>query len=73
VVIKVLVEAWMPLSELNCVPRREAEFIRVSKLSNLHSYLARRPTARISTTAITLSRNVLSSVYTYATGMRGDM
>jgi len=73
VVVRALVEAWLPLGELNDVSRREAGFIRIPKLSNLHPYLARRPTARISTIAVTLSRNVFSSMYIYATGMRGDM
>ncbi|MHA1664977.1 MAG: hypothetical protein ACTSVW_04015 [Candidatus Njordarchaeales archaeon] len=42
--MKRLVESNIPLSELNETARREAGFIRVPKLSNLHPYLARRPT-----------------------------
>jgi len=50
---KRVIEEWLPLGELNENARREMGFIRVPKISNLHTWLARRPTsiARASTLA----------------------
>ncbi len=42
---KRLVETLIPLDKLNDVAKREAGFIRAPKLSNMHPYPARRPTA----------------------------
>ncbi len=48
-----LVEEWLPLEELNAFGRREASFIRVPKINNIHTWWARRPagTARVLTLA----------------------
>jgi adenine-specific DNA methylase len=43
--MKRLVEDVLPLDKVNRTARVEAGFIRVPKISNLHPYLARRPTA----------------------------
>jgi len=40
-----LVEEYLPLSKINENSKTEAGFIRVPKISNLHPYLARRPTS----------------------------
>lgn len=55
---KRLIEEWLPLSELNENARREMGFIRIPKISNLHSWMARRPTctSRILTLASILPR-----------------
>ena len=44
-----LVEKWLPLAEVNAYGKREAGFIRVPKINNLHTWWARRPagTARV--------------------------
>jgi putative DNA methylase len=42
---KRLVEEVLPLDKVNRTARVEAGFIRAPKISNLHPYLARRPTA----------------------------
>jgi adenine-specific DNA methylase len=42
---KRLVEDVLPLDKVNRTARVESGFIRVPKISNLHPYLARRPTA----------------------------
>lgn len=51
-----LIEDWLPLAEVNKNARTETGFIRVPKISNLHLWLARRPTcvARTLTLASTL-------------------
>jgi len=51
--MKRLVECYIPLDELNKTSKKEAGFIRVPKISNIHPYLARRPTATART--LTLS------------------
>jgi len=43
--IRLLVEEYLPLSKINENSMTEAGFIRVPKISNLHPYLARRPTS----------------------------
>jgi len=65
-----LVETSIPLNELNDVAQREAGFIRVPKISNLHPYLARRPTAtaRVLTLAAVLPENVSPDEFTRAVG-----
>jgi len=40
-----LVEEYLPLSDINENSENEAGFIRAPKISNLHPYLARRPTS----------------------------
>jgi len=69
--LKTLAETQIPLEELNNVARREAGFIRVPKLSNLHPYLARRPTAtaRVLTLAAVLPKNVTIGEFTKAIGL----
>ncbi|MCG2864875.1 MAG: DUF1156 domain-containing protein [Vulcanisaeta sp.] len=42
---RLLVEEYLPLSKINENSMTEAGFIRVPKISNLHPYLARRPTS----------------------------
>jgi len=61
----------MPLSEVNDVSRREAGFIRIPKLSNLHPYLARRPTAtaRVLTLAAILPENASPNEFIRAVGL----
>jgi putative DNA methylase len=68
--VKRLAEVSIPLDELNNVARKEAGFIRVPKLSNLHPYLARRPTAtaRVLTLAAVLPENVPLNEFIHAIG-----
>ena len=40
---KRLIEEWLPLTELNVYGKREASFIRVPKINNIHTWWARRP------------------------------
>jgi adenine-specific DNA methylase len=54
-----LVEEYLPLGKINENSKTEAGFIRVPKISNLHPYLARRPTS--ATRALTLA-SVLPSL-----------
>ena len=56
---KKLVEEWLPLSALNKNAKKEMGFIRVPKISNMHTWLARRPTcsARVLTLASILPCN----------------
>ncbi len=70
--MKRLIETRIPLKELNDVARREAGFIRVPKLSNLHPYLARRPTAtaRILTLASILPENTDIEEFKEAIGFK---
>ncbi|MFP3319302.1 MAG: DUF1156 domain-containing protein [Acidilobus sp.] len=56
---RLLVEEYLPLSKINENSKTEAGFIRVPKISNLHPYLARRPTS--ATRALTLA-SVLPSL-----------
>ncbi|ACL10888.1 predicted DNA methylase containing a Zn-ribbon module [Desulfurococcus amylolyticus 1221n] len=68
---KTLAEATIPLGDLNSVAEKEAGFIRVPKLSNLHPYLARRPTstARVFTLAAVLPENADPGDFTRAVGL----
>jgi len=50
---KRLIEEWLPLREINENAKMEMGFIRVPKISNLHLWLARRPTS--SARALTLA------------------
>ena len=65
-----LVEEYLPLSKINENSRIEAGFIRVPKISNLHPYLARRPTstARALTLASILPSNVIREEFERALG-----
>lgn len=67
---KLLVEEILPLSKINENARIEAGFIRVPKISNLHPYLARRPTstARALTLASILPSNVIREEFEKALG-----
>jgi adenine-specific DNA methylase len=67
---KLLVEEILPLSKINENARIEAGFIRVPKISNLHPYLARRPTstARALTLASILPSNVIREEFEQALG-----
>jgi len=69
--IRTLAETNIPLNEVNEVARREAGFIRVPKISNLHPYLARRPTAtaRVLTLASVLPEDTLVSEFSQAVGL----
>jgi len=69
-VAKALIETSILLSEVNDVAQREAGFIRVPKISNLHPYLARRPTAtaRALTLAAVLPENVPPNEFARAVG-----
>ena len=68
---KTLAETNIPLNELNNVAKKEAGFIRVPKLSNLHPYLARRPTAtaRVLTLAAILPENTPLNELIHAVGL----
>ena len=68
---KTLAETNIPLNELNNVAKKEAGFIRVPKLSNLHPYLARRPTAtaRVLTLAAILPENAPLNELIHAVGL----
>lgn len=57
---KRLVEEWLPLSEINENAGREMGFIRIPKISNLHLWLARRPTS--TARALTLASMLPCSV-----------
>ena len=67
---KLLVEEILPLSKINENARIEAGFIRVPKISNLHPYLARRPTstARVLTLASLLPSHVIKEEFEQALG-----
>jgi adenine-specific DNA methylase len=68
---RLLVEDALPLGKGNETARIEASFIRAPKLSNLHPYLARRPTApaRILTLASVLPREVSRDDFERALGL----
>jgi len=69
--MKFLVEEALPLREINETARIEAGFIRVPKISNLHPYLARRPTApaRALTLASVLPNVVMKEEFERALGL----
>jgi putative DNA methylase len=68
---KRLVEDVLPLDKVNRTARVEAGFIRVPKISNLHPYLARRPTtpARVLTLASVLPAGVPMEEFEHALGL----
>jgi adenine-specific DNA methylase len=69
--LRYLVESWLPLRSVNDTARVEAGFIRAPKLSNIHPYLARRPTApaRILTLASVLPEAVPREKFIRAVGL----
>jgi putative DNA methylase len=69
--MKRLVEDVLPLDKVNRTARVEAGFIRVPKISNLHPYLARRPTtpARVLTLASVLPAGVPMEEFERALGL----
>jgi len=69
--LRYLVESWLPLKSVNDTARIEAGFIRVPKLSNIHPYLARRPTApaRALTLASILPESASKDEFTRAIGL----
>jgi putative DNA methylase len=68
---KRLIEDVLPLDKVNRTARVEAGFIRVPKISNLHPYLARRPTApaRALTLALVLPAGVPMEEFEHALGL----
>jgi len=68
---KRLIEDVLPLDKVNRTARVEAGFIRVPKISNLHLYLARRPTApaRALTLASVLPAGVPMEEFEHALGL----
>jgi len=66
-----LVEEYLPLSKINENSKTEVGFIRVPKISNLHPYLARRPTstARALTLASVLPSHASKEEFEWALGL----
>jgi len=69
--LRCLVESWLPLRSVNDTAMKEAGFIRAPKLSNIHPYLARRPTApaRVLTLASVLPKNTTKEEFIRAIGL----
>jgi len=69
--MRMLVEDALPLDKVNETARIEAAFIRAPKISNLHPYIARRPTApaRVLTLASILPSGVLREEFEKAVGL----
>ncbi|MEB3780843.1 MAG: DUF1156 domain-containing protein [Desulfurococcales archaeon] len=70
-VAKKLIEARLPVNELNNLSSKEAGFIRIPKIHNLHTWFARRPAgpSRVLTLASILPSTVESKEIEKATGM----
>jgi len=57
---KKLIEEALPLSKLNTLSAKEASFIRIPKIHNIHTWFARRPagTSRVLTLTATLPSSI---------------
>jgi len=69
---KKAIEEALPLSKLNVLSLKEAGFIRVPKIHNIHTWFARRPAgaSRVLTLSAVLPQHVALETIELATGLR---